>query len=198
MNKTHASTATILAAEQDAGPQTAPLPIENSSQTNRNRWSIVAGLFLLIVGSVGIYIAYTNFMVKTAAVFIAPTIATPIFVDTRETVSGTGTALLQSIEQFVQKPLAPDTIRLLSFAPATTSTDVFSALDLRAPGILLRNIDVPHSMAGVISTANGQSPFFILSVGSYTTTFSGMLAWEPTMPADLETLFPPYPALLAT
>jgi hypothetical protein len=49
-------------------------------------------------------------------------------------------------------------------------------------------------MAGVINVAGNQSTFFILSSASYSETFSGMLSWESTMPHDLSTLFPAYPA----
>jgi hypothetical protein len=48
-------------------------------------------------------------------------------------------------------------------------------------------------MAGVIHIGGTQSPFFILSVASYSDTFAGMLAWEPLMPLYLTELFPPYP-----
>ena len=193
MSETHASTATILAAEQDAAPLISQAVPEKSGEQRRNLWYVITTVFLFLLGSVGVYVAYAHYLTKTAPVLIAPVASTPIFVDSRATVSGTGSVLMQAIEQSVAQPLTPNSIRLLSFdASATTSTDVFSALDLHAPGILLRNIDVPGSMAGVINTSNGQSPFFILSVGSYTTTFSGMLSWEPTMQTYLGTLFPLY------
>ncbi|HUX80726.1 MAG TPA: hypothetical protein VMV38_00130 [Candidatus Paceibacterota bacterium] len=195
LEETHASAATVLAAEQDAVPQYAQSTLENSSQKGHTLWFILTGLVLLLVGGIGVYFAYTQYLVKIAPVVIAPGVATPIFVDSRETISGAGTVLVQAIEKSVQEPLPLNTIRLLSFAPSVTDTDVFSALDLSAPGILLRNIDVPNSMAGVIHTINGQSPFFILTVGSYTTTFSGMLAWEPTLVSNMSALFPLYPTL---
>ena len=58
-------------------------------------------------------------------------------------------------------------------------------------------------MAGVVNTDGRQSPFFILSVDSYSETFAGMLQWEPSMFGDLAQLFPPYakptpPVLAAT
>jgi hypothetical protein len=72
---------------------------------------------------------------------------------------------------------------------------------LPAPDILLRNVNAAGSMAGVINAGGEQSPFFILSVASYSDTFAGMLAWEDSgtgssMPQALIALFPPYPALV--
>ena len=36
---------------------------------------------------------------------------------------------------------------------------------------------------------NDNQPFFIISVDSYEAAYAGMLAWEPTMQADLSPLF---------
>ena len=49
-------------------------------------------------------------------------------------------------------------------------------------------------MAGIVNVDGRQSPFFILSVATYSDTFAGMLSWERMMSRDLEKLFPPYPA----
>lgn len=193
VKETHASTATILAAEQDAAPR-VQVEVEKPPQNNHNAWYIAAGVTLLIAGSVGVYIAYSHFLTTTAPVLIAPGVATPIFVDDREVVSGTGMALVQAIKQSVAKPLALNTVRLLSYESATASSSVFSSLSVSAPLILIRNVDAAGSMAGIVNTTSGQSPFFILSVGSYSTTFSGMLSWEPTMQISLNALFPQYPA----
>ncbi|HUY05479.1 MAG TPA: hypothetical protein VMV62_02040 [Candidatus Paceibacterota bacterium] len=195
VQETQASTATVLAAEQDAAaPRTAPAAAETPRKDARNRWYVAGGVFLLVVGGVGIYIAYSQYLVTTAPVVVAPAAVAPIFVDSQEQVSGTGTALMQAIEQSVGKPLALNTVRLLAYDQSAAGISVFSSLDTNAPGILTRNIDASRSMAGVVNTASGQSPFFILSVGSYSATFSGMLSWELAMQSDLGVLYPSYPA----
>ena len=53
----------------------------------------------------------------------------------------------------------------------------------------MRNIEA-GGMVGIVNTAGGQYPFFILPVSSYSATFSGMLAWEPVIFNDLGTFFP--------
>lgn len=192
LKETHASLATVLAAEQDTARQTPQL--ESSSEPQKgNRWYIVAGVFLLIVGGSGVYFAYSRYVASTAPVVVAPFVSSPIFVDSRESVSGTGLSLLRAFEQSVGKPLPINTVRLVAFdVSATTNVSVFAALDLRVPDILLRNINTTGSMAGVVNTGGGQSPFFILSVGSYSVTFSSMLSWEVSMLNDLGALFPAY------
>ena len=191
VKETRASTATVLAAEQDAAAQSMQ-PAEVPEKNARNIGYIVGGVSLLVVGGIGVYFAYSHYLTVTAPVIIAPVTATPIFVDSREQVSGTGATLMQAVRQSAASPLPVNTVRLLSYDKAGTS--IFAALETRVPGMLLRNTDAAKSMAGVVSTANGQSPFFILSVGSYSATFSGMLSWEPAMVSDLSALYPLYPA----
>jgi len=68
---TNASTATILAAEQDAAPRVQEFQ-EKPARNNHTVWYVAAGLTLLIAGSVGVYIAYSHFLTTTAPVIIAP------------------------------------------------------------------------------------------------------------------------------
>ncbi len=192
IKETNASTVTVLAAEQDAvSPVSEPGPQEKTERSH-NLSYLIAGVLLLGIGGGGVYVAYSRYLSALAPVAIAPASSSPIFVDSRERVSGTGTALSRAIEQSVAEPLTPATIRLLTLDVPTIDTNVFSALKVPAPGILLRNIQSAGSVAGVVSTSGGQSPFFILTVDSYSATFSGMLAWESTMPSDLGALFPMY------
>ena len=190
MRETGASTATVVAAEQDAS--SAPEPEEPEQRPRRVRTvvSIVAGVVLLAAGAAGVYFSYSRYLTALAPVSIMQVAPTPIFVDGREKVTGTGQALMQAIEQSVAEPLAPATVRLLQ---PSSSESVFSALSLPAPGILLRNINQSGGMAGVVNASGTASPFFILSVDSYAATFSGMLSWEPSMQGDMSGIFPAYP-----
>jgi hypothetical protein len=194
MKETHASTATVLAAEQDS----ASVLVQSSSQQSSHNSLpyVIAGVVLLVAGSAGAYVAYTHYMTASAPIVLSPSVSAPIFVDDREQVSGTGTALLQAIEQSVNRPLASGTVRLLYSASTTNTVSIFSALHASAPDILLRNVQAEGSMAGVVHVAGSQSPFFILSVVSYSNTFSGMLSWETSMLRDLSVLFPAYPAAI--
>jgi hypothetical protein len=197
MKETHASTATVLAAEQDSAPRVSQTPPEKFSRSSL-LYSIAGGI-LIIAGSIGAYVAYVRYLSVSAPIILSPVVGAPIFVDEREQVSGAGPFLLQAIEQSVAHPIAQGAVRLLYFEGATTTTtSVFSALQEPAPGILLRNIVAAPSMTGVMNTGGVQSPFFILSVTSFGDTFAGMLAWEPVMPRDLVKLFPPYLVAIAT
>lgn len=198
VKETNASTTTILAAEQDATPviPTSGELKNNTAQHSSlsNIFYIIAGIVLLIAGGFGAYFAYTRYLSGTEPVVLAPIVSAPIFVDEREEISGTGVALFQEIEQSIGHTLATDSVRLLYTMNATsTDNSIFSALQMPAPNILLRNINSSDSMAGVINIAGDQSPFFIISVASYGDTFSGMLSWEPLMLHDLGKLFSSFP-----
>lgn len=189
MKKGNASFATVLAAEQDSGPSVVEK--ERPKFSRSGILYTIAGSILLIAGIIGASIAYTHYMIAIAPVEPAPGASAPIFVDDREQIFGTGTALMQAVAQSATRMIGQGSVRLLYLGNATTTT-VFSALPLSAPGALLRNISSARSMAGVMNVKGTQSQFFILSVASYSDTFAGMLSWERSMPRDLAALFPSY------
>ncbi len=187
----HASRASILAAEQDAGPhEVVAAPEEH---TARNLMFAVLGAILFIASGAGIYYAYAAYVVKNTPVAVVQVTTAPIFYDQEEKVSEVGPALLVAITQSVTHPLTAGKVRLLASTNATTTRrSIFVTMQPVAPDILLRNIVGAGSMAGVINTGGSSSPFFILSVTAYNDTFAGMLSWEPTMAKDLSALFVPY------
>lgn len=191
MNTMQASTATVLAAEQDSAPML--VQVQPSKFSRSNILYSIGGAILIIASGVGAYFAYTQYIASSVPVVLISGAIAPIFVDDRKPVAGTGTALMQAVQQSVASQLAVGNVRLLYLENAT-STSVFSALQLPAPGALLRNINASQSMAGVVNVGGVQSPFFILSVSSYSNTFAGMLLWEKSMPRDLAKLYPPYPS----
>lgn len=191
LKETHASTATVLAAEQDSAPRAPVAPEEKPSR--KGLWYIIGGAVLLLLGIVGAYIAYTRYVASLAPVAVAPVASAPIFVEDREELSGSGDALLRAIVKSANRPLAGDLVRLLYIASTTES--VFAQLPVSAPYILVRNVSPNGSMAGIVNVGGVQNPFFILSVLSYSDTFAGLLAWETLMQKNLAELYPAYPPL---
>lgn len=189
LKETGASTASVIAAEQDAGSRSSGTPPE---APRSNRLYIIAGSVLVVVGAIGAYAAYTHYVTTVSPVVIAPSISAPIFVDDRVEVSGTGDSLLQAIQQSAARPLAANSARLFYMSTTTLENPIFSLLDISAPNVLLRNMSAVGSMAGAVNVGGVQSPFFILSVTAYGSTFSGMLSWESSMPRTLAPLFPAY------
>lgn len=194
MKETHASSATVLAAEQDSAREAPKLEAQRLSLGSA--LYVVGGIVLIIGASVGGYFAYAKYLSKTQKVVVlAPAVLVPIFVDDRKELAGTGPDLSEAISRSVAEPIRTGAVRLLSIETSTTTPEsVFSALHLSAPSILLRNLQVSGSMAGVVNVGGNQSPFFILSVASYSETFSGMLQWESSLLREFTQLFPSYPS----
>lgn len=195
MKETNASTATVLAAEQDAGPHTLPEEPE-PARDPRSPWYIAAGVLLLLASAGGGYYAYSRYLTAATPIIIGPSSPAPIFVDSTVSLSGSGKTLVQAIVQSVADPLSPNAVRALVLADATSTDAVFLSLGIPVPGILVRNIHENGNLAGVVHTTSGQSPFFILTVDFYSATFSGLLSWEPSMQRDLQAIFPLYAAPL--
>lgn len=192
MKETHASAATVLAVEQDSATG-APDMEEPPASSRGNFLYVLAGVVLLALGGAGAYVAYTRYAWQMQPVILTPSISAPIFVDEREQISGTGTALAQAIVKSATRPLTAGAVRFLYLDSSITTESVFSSLRTPAPDILRRNVNAAGSMAGLVSAGGNRNPFFILSVVSYSDTFSGMLSWETQMPQDLALLFPPHP-----
>lgn len=194
MKKSHASTATVLAAEQDARRGAPTAPVKKQSEGSGALY-IIGGVALLVAGAAGAYYAYTQYLAKSAPVIIAPVISAPIFVNQTEEISGEGAVLLKAILASVARPLSQGEVRFLHLPIITGANEsIFVSLQLPSPDMLLRNIVTSGSMAGIVHE-RGVSPFFILSVTSYTDTFAAMLSWEPRMPQDMSELFLPAPSL---
>lgn len=190
IKKTNASTATVLAAEQDRA-QRAPEPTPSEPSPMRLSY-LITGAVLLVAGVAGGYVAYTRYTAVSTPVTSAPNVSAPIFVDEREEIAGTGQALLQAVVKSMNRSLAVGTVRFLYLASTTDTATIFSMLPVSVPDVLLRNIHAAGSMAGVINIGGNQSPFFILSISAYSNVFSSMLQWEPLLPEYVAELFPPY------
>lgn len=195
MGKTNASTATILAAEQDSLPPPPTIPPTEPSRVSLSY--VLVGVALVAASVIGIYIAYVR-LTASQPVTSAPSIPAPILVDEKEELTGTGTELLRAVAASLMRPVATGTVRLLYTASSTDSLPVFAALPLAAPDELLRNVNAKGSMVGIIKVGGNQSPFFILSVSTYGTVFSALLEWEPLMPSYFTELFPPFTTLTPT
>jgi len=186
-----ATTFSVLAAEQDAGPHTTGVVVDSPL---RKYLYAGGGVTLLIIGGVGAYMGYAAYRAAQAPVVIPSEVSAPIFVEEREEVSGQGASLKEAILRSATRPLSTNSVRFLYSTNATTTRDsIFVTAQISAPNILRRNVIGEGSMVGVLTAGGAQAPFFILAVTSYNETFAGMLSWESTMAEDLEEFFIPPP-----
>lgn len=189
----------MVAAEQDAAPRTSVVvPKEKRSSV----FLVVAGIVLLIAGSVSMYAAY-RFATGTPPLPEGILIPSLIFADERIQVAGSKDALREALG--TGAPLEEGRVAVLYMTyPTTTEAglieqvasgrELFAALRLPAPEILLRNIE-DSSTIGLVTAGGETRPFFILRVSSFDRTYAGMLVWEASMERDLLFMYPPYPSI---
>lgn len=201
VDKKNASTFSVLAAESDQG--TAPKAVR-FKKPSMGLVMTVAGVVLVAGGATGLYFAY-RYVTTHQSVPLAPQIASLVFAEDREALTGTGPELLTAIAASAGRELAAGQVRVLYLTQSTTTPEgvpvtlplaggeLIGALNLAAPNMLLRNI-APESTVGIVHAGNESRAFFILRVLSYERTFAGMLEWEGSMQGALATLYPSYPA----
>ena len=193
IDRERASTYTELAAEQDRGTR-AVVP-----KRKRNLLPVVLATFLIVLGAGGLLAAYQFMGSQDQG---SETLGVPSLILADEKMELTGPDYRQELADAARQPLVEGNI-LVTYVTAASTTPLGLAsapqpggalirlLNLGAPDILLRNVDL-SSTVGVVSSGGSTNPFFILRVNSFERTFAGMLGWENTMLSDLEPLYPNY------
>ncbi|MEA2701543.1 MAG: hypothetical protein QOE22_252 [Candidatus Parcubacteria bacterium] len=197
IDQQQASKFSVLAAQSDAGLRTTTTA---STARRGGLIPVVLAVLLIVLGAGGLYAAYRFVSTgeKTEVTLGVPSL---IFADEKTELPGPD--YRQDLASAASQPLVEGNI-LITYITVASSTPLglsnapqpggalLRLLDLGAPDILLRNVDL-SSTVGVVSAGSQTNPFFILRVSSYERTFAGMLAWESRMAADLELFYPPYP-----
>ena len=201
IQNTQASTASMLAAEQDAGqmPEREDVPLHPHTLI-----FAIVGALLFIIGIGGILYAFYYHASLSAPVATKQTAPSLITTGSTEQLSGTGSTLMRALANAATKPLADGAMKLTYITIATTTPRgattttaepggyLIAAMNLPMPNILLNNIAV-DSTVGIIHAGSETRPFFLLHIASYDNTFAGMLRWESTIATDFATIYPPYP-----
>lgn len=104
-----------------------------------------------------------------------------------------GAGAVGSITQVIPTVSAPGT--QTSQRPATLQ-EFFTELGIHSPDDLLRALSNDFFLG--IHMADVPAPVFIIPVISYDRAFAGMLAWEPSIDADLAPLFRQVPRITAS
>lgn len=198
-----ASAFSVLAAEQDAQPGTAPKP-ERRATTPRALIAIATGMVLLGLAGGGMFLVYQTVMTMRATPIAGLTVPTIVFPDGFRQISGTGPELVSSLATSINEPLLSEKVLVTFILTSMTGEDqsiiqtpagggrLFLSMLLPAPDMLLRNVRDEGSV-GILNIDGESRPFFALRVDSYERTFAGMLTWEPLLLRDLASLYPLHP-----
>jgi hypothetical protein len=192
------STFSVLAAQSDAGQSTKAAPARK-----RNLVPLIAGVAMLVIGVIAVVGAYAYMHGQTNAPIAAQDVPSVIRYDEAIEVKGSGDELLRDVANVGQGGSVSGNV-VVTYVTGISSSDgshipqpgaeLIKRLNLSAPSILLRNIQ-DESTVGVVNADSQSHPFMILKVNSYERTFAGMLAWEQTLPQELETWYPVYSSL---
>ena len=195
LQKQRESLVSIQRAEQlkkGSGGSIATSP-ETTEKRKQFFYLLLGSFFFLVLGVVGAWYAYNEFVRKTAA----PTIAVPAnrFISantethlnltdpSRETlisalsgaISGVARGELRHV---ILKKVVGNENQLIS------TSEFLNILESQAPGNLIRAFD-PLFMSG----AFGESAFLIIKLVSFENAFAGMLMWEKSLSQDIGPLF---------
>lgn len=206
------STVTIAAAESERrtkdtkGEPVAPSNLTQQEKTSRWRVALIITGAVLILAALGLVAAL---LLRTAPRTVSTSSAVVPFMSVDQTVPVIAPAditrdmLMADLEAArEQVSLSVGLVAQLYVGTPTTTgsvTDLMSApqlLTMLAPDIppdLLRTIQ-PAYLLGVHSYDENQT-FLVLRVDSYQQAYSGLLAWETTMPQELSPLFTRHPSL---
>lgn len=203
VEKTEATSFSVLAAEQDAG--SAPEPEASEPRLRKGLVLGVLGVLFILVGGGGAYVAY-RYVVGAPALSPQFPIPSLIFADERVDLSGAGSDVRDAFAAAVSAALPAGAVRIVYLSRATSTLEgmptkevlggdaLFALLVSRAPPILARNVR-PDSTIGIVHTGGESRAFFILKTGSYESTFRGMLDWEKTLAEDLSAFYPAHPGV---
>jgi hypothetical protein len=153
----------------------------------------IAIITLFLLGGVLLYGVYYLMTRPQAAIVVASTSIVPytkekdvnITSDNRTAITTGIAGLLQSTHE---QPGSLTYMRFLKSGVELSAHDFFQALAPQASDSLARSFDIRY-MSGVYSAIDNEA-FVMLSTLDYGQTFAGMLAWEPSMSADLASIFP--------
>lgn len=160
-------------------------PGEKTARTTELFYLSLGIIVLVVLGAVGAWYGYTEFIRKSATPIIAAPANRFISIDSEINLNFTETsreALIRALTEETRN--APG--RELRHINTPFSTEEFlKNLESNAPGNLTRAFS-PLFMFGTFGETGN---FLIIKLVSFENAFSGMLSWEKDMAQDLEPLF---------
>ena len=179
--------------KQASGGTVPSFAIDDSPKRRRMAFLLLGGILFIILGLAGAWLAYNEFLKKTAPPVV--TLAENRFITPQQTVDIdlTGTTRDRALEAIQDESgeVGKDELKHLVLrkgigpaAPLITSTEFFLILGGAVPSNLIRAFE-PLFMLGTL----GESRFLIFKISSYDNAFGGMLNWENRMPSDIGPIF---------
>jgi len=208
ISQKNVSMVSIATAEAE---RAAKLAASVTPEQSKKDWSwltklgVMVGSVLLVAGAVGL-LMYV-FLRPAPSVTIGKGVVAPfIAIDDTQVLVATPqqfnrTTLLQNLESLKEKTaislglvsrvyvtISSTTLKAGEMPPTVTVQELLSTIAPNTTDEFLRTLDPTYYLLGT-HVFDGNQEFLIMRVDSYERAFSGMLAWERTMQAELSPLF---------
>lgn len=186
------SVATIAVAahkkREDRG-ESIPLSAARTVPFFKNAFFLILSAVVIVAGGFSLYTVFFAKSAQNTAIDIRQP-ESLVDYNTFSTISLTDrNTLIETINN--GRTLLPDTKGSIWFAHITGASplDLLKRLTPQAPDVLMRTLTRPYAV-GFYRDNNATTFFAGFTVSSYGQAFSGMLAWEPTLYADISEFMP--------
>ena len=166
----------------------APPAASTSSESSKRRTEFfllfLGSLVLFILGTVGVWYAYNEFVSGAAVPIMTAPANRFISADTETNLTLTAVSREALINTIINAVGNVPIGELKHINLSLSTSEFLQSLESRAPASLIRAFN-PLFMFG----AFGESAFLIIKLTSFENAFAGMLAWEKNLGQDIGPLF---------
>jgi len=187
LQREHESLVSIQQAEhlkQSSAPPAASVPSESSQRRTEFFLLFLGSLVLFILGTVGVWYAYNEFISGAAVPIITAPANRFMSADTEINLTLMTASRETLIKTIINAVGSAPTGELKHINLSLSTSEFLRSLESRAPGSLIRAFD-PLFMFGTL----GESRFLIIKLASFENAFAGMLTWEKNLSQDIGPLF---------
>ena len=175
----------------DSVESATPASLEESRKRKEFFFLLSGGIVLLILGTVGVWYTYNEFVRKTATPITD--VSANRFVSVNSEINLDLTAVTSRDTLISALSGARENVptgELTHIILPLSTGEFLKILESRAPGSLVRAFDPLFMFGGF-----GESAFLIIKLSSFENAFAGMLAWEKNLSQDIGPLFVTAPLL---
>ena len=170
--------------KKSSTPSAASTPSESSKRRTEFFLLFLGSLVLFILGTVGVWYAYNEFVSGAAVPIMTAPANRFISADTETNLTLTAVSREALINTIINAVGNVPIGELKHINLSLSTSEFLQSLESRAPASLIRAFN-PLFMFG----AFGESAFLIIKLTSFENAFAGMLAWEKNLGQDIGPLF---------
>lgn len=166
------------------------IPSKDTAKRKEFIMLVLGSLTLLILGAVGVWFTYNEFVRKTTTPAVVVPASRFVSANTETNINLTVASREALINTLSDANRNVSSGELTHIILSLSTNEFLNILESQAPGSLVRAFD-PLFMFGAL----GKSPFLLIKLVSFENAFAGMLLWEKNLAQDIGPLFATAPLL---